>query len=308
MTLEYQPPSNAVLNSTMSSSFLLFHLTSYTAYCQPTIPPLRWFAPTSEEAFSALSCGDGVVADSVYQRGHRFKPSYVDLSGILYSTRGDSSIAEVAQFTNGKRSGTWYVLDVRERVTEVYEYAEVDSERIYRYDEQGRLEEHCSMMGHADDSFDRIFGGGGLGTCWSFDSIGRVTHKILEDTTGYFETVQYYPNGQPAQRKSHDRSSSRIEQWCPKGKRIAFAKTEKDSVAAEPRMQGTLILWSVMDYAYYAVKRTKDHCKLKKLPMGRWRSYTDKEYLGTEANLKLGWVEFIDQQRPAELPCSLRRR
>lgn len=63
-----------------------------------------------------------------------------------------------------------------------------------------------------------------------------------------------------------------------------------------------------MDYAYYAVKRTKDNCKLKKLPMGRWRSYTDKEYLGTEANLKLGWGEFIDQQRPAELPCSLRRR
>lgn len=292
----------------MRSSFLLFHLASCTAYCQPTITPHRWFAPTSDEAFSALSCGDGALADSVYQSGHRLKPSYGNLSGIVYSTSRDSSIAEVAQFTNGKRSGTWYVLDVRERVTEVYEYAEIDSERIYRYDEQGRLEEHCFMMGHQDDSFDRIFGGSGLGTCWSFDSIGRVTHKNSQDTTGYFEIVQYYPNGQSAQRKSHDRSSSRIEQWCPKGKRIGFSENVKDGVTGEPRMQGTLILWSVMDYACYAVTRNTDHWELKKLPKGRSRSYADEEYLEIESRLKLGWIEFNDPERPAELPCSWPKR
>lgn len=292
----------------MRYSFLLIHLASSTAYCQPTIPPQRLFAPTSEEALSALSCGDGVVADSVYDRGYRLKPAYADLSGIVYSARGDSSITEVAQFTNGKRSGTWYMLDLGESVTEVYEYPSIDSERIYRYDEHGRLAEYCAMMGHQDDLFDRIFGGGGLGTCWSFDPIGRVMHKNHQDTTGYFETVQYYPSGQPAERKSHDRSSSRIEQWCPKGKRVGYLETTNDTGTAHPRMQGTLILWSVMDYAYYAVKRTKYHRKLKKLPMGRWRSYTDKEYFGTEANLKLGWVEFNDPERPAELPCSLPRR
>jgi hypothetical protein len=243
----------------------------------------------------------------VYQRGHYLKPLHAHLSGVVFTASGDSVIVEVAQFTNGKRSGTWYKLDKHEHVTAVFEYPQDGSEWVYRYDKNGRLDEYCRMIEYHDEYFYRIFGGGAYGTCWSFDSLRQVRHRTHEDTTGYFERVHYYPNGQPAERTSHDRTSGRLEQWCPTGKRVGLMTTSAIS-ETEMAMFGTFILWSVMDHAYYAIDRTKGRWKLRELPNGRWRSYSDQEYVARDAQLKLQRIEYNDPDRPVALPCSLRKR
>lgn len=291
----------------MRTAFLPSLLISALGICQPPVPPARWFAPSVSEVRSSLAHGQVIYGDTVYN-GQRLKAAYATLSGTVLSMRSDSVIHTISHFSNGRRSGWWYTLDVEERVTEATEYALDTTRQCFWYDEQGRLTYYCATKTCADDTFDRIFGGGCPGTCWTLDSARHVTHMPFEDTTGYFETVEYYPNGQAAQRNSHDRSTGRIEQWCPKGKRIGMVETVKDSATAEPRLQGTLIEWSVMEYAYYATTITKDHWKLKKLPKGRWRSYTDKEYHELEVELDLRQIKFNDPKRQAVLPCSLRRR
>jgi YD repeat-containing protein len=292
----------------MRALFLSFVFVSVCGVCQPPVPPARWFAPNVTELRSGLDQGQAIYGDTVYQYGQRLKIAHTALSGTVLSMYGDSTLHTVSQYTNGRHSGTWYALDALGHVTEIIEYTPDNTRHSYWYDPQGRLTYSCTTTNCADDSFDRVFGGGCPGTCWNVDSARHVTHMLREDTTGYSETVEYYPNGQPAQRKSHDLSSTRIEQWCPKGKRIGFVENVQDSATAELRMEGTIILWSVRDYAYYACKRTKTNWQLKELQKGRLRTYTEEEYAARESELNLKWIVFNDPKRPAVLPCSLPAR
>lgn len=275
---------------------------------EPQIPEHRWWAPSSAEALALLSCDRGTFSDTVFTGSHRLKPAYEKLSGIVFRMHGDTTLASLEQYAAGRRSGTWYTLDLHERVTELTEYAPDTTHRSYWYDEHGRLTYYCAMDGCPDDICDRIFGGWCPGSCWSFDPLGRVTYFIDTPTAEEQTIIHYYPNGQMAERRWHSRAEGRIEQWCPRGERIAHCSIVADRKTGTSVRRGTLIQWSIADHSYYLVRLKNERTSLRRIPGGRWRTYAPAEYAAVDKRSRLRNVIFGDPERPAELPCGLPRQ
>ncbi len=275
-------------------------------YCQPTIPSNRWNAPQGGSELLRRSNDQLLFGDSVLTNDHRLKHEYVGLSGIVVSLRGDTTLASIAQYNEGRRSGTWYTLDGPERVTEVVEYASNNSHRSYWYDNEGLLSYYCEMTKCHDDTFDRIFGGWCPGTCWSLDSDKHVTYKIEQTSPDDQSRTWYYPNGQKAERTAHGRSTGIVEQWCPRGKRVGYMTIVSDSAHNAIR-KGSLLMWSKSEYSYFIYRANGDVHMLRALHQLRWQRFTEKEYSDRDKELQLEGIVFDDPKRPVSLPCAVRR-
>lgn len=274
----------------------------------PAIPEHRWHAPPFAEASASLSTGIGIYGDTVLTSSFHLKKAYARLSGIVIRTRGDSALSSIMQYCEGRRCGTEFKFDSGERVEEIRVYALDSTQEVFRYDSSGHLEEYCLLRGWPDDAFDRIFGGGGSGQCWSFDSLARITYyhdsRSVEEQT----MIHYYPNGQMAERRWHSRNDRHFEQWCPRGKRVGSLEFRSDGNGKVIHHGGHYIQWSVADYSYYLARLKNNRFSLRRLPGGRWRSYSEAEYKASEKELRLQHVNFSDPERPAELPCGLRKQ
>lgn len=274
----------------------------------PEVPPDRTYAPSTEEATSKLSCGWGTHHVNEVMSGSRLKPAYADLTGLVYSTHGDSTLASLQQYTRGRRSGTWYTLNALGRVTEVVDHFPDSSRWTYWYDELGRLSEFCHMIKCADDAFERIFGGGGPGHCSVLDKELRLVQSYGTDTSGLFVRSWYYPNGQLVARNASTDSTSIHEQWCPSGKRIGFLQVMSNGSSTVTSMNGRIVLWSVSEHAYYVHAVRAGQHKLRRLPWGRWRRYDERTIRERDEELQLRSVVYSDPDRPVELPCHLPKR
>lgn len=274
----------------------------------PAIPEHRWQAPSFAEASALLSCGKGIYSDTVLTGSFRLKPGHARLSGIVISTRGDSILSSIMHYCEGRRCGTWFEFDSGERVQEIRAYAPDSTQEVFRYDQGGHLAEYCSLRVWPDDAFDRIFGGGGSGLCWSFDSRARITYYHDSRSAEEQTMIHYYPNGQMADRRWHARNDSRLEQWCPNGKRIGSIEVRSDGNGKVIHRRGQYIQWSVADYSYYLVREENNRFSLRRVPGGRWRGYSEAEYKAIDKQLRLRNVIFSDPERPAELPCRLRKQ
>lgn len=274
----------------------------------PEVSLSRKWAPSAEEAMGALSCGRGTYHVNEVMNGSRLKPEYANLTGVVYSTHSDSTVASVRPYTQGRRSGTWYALDALGRVTEVVDHFPDSSRRTYWYDELGRLSEFCHMIKCADDAFERIFGGGGPGHCWVLDKELRLVQSYGTDTSGRLVRTWYYPTGQLAARIVSNDSAYTSEQWCPSGKRIARLSLSSSGQPPEIVAEGTRVLWSVADQAYYLQAVRGGRHKLRKLPWGRWHSYDEQTFRKRDEELRLQDVVYDDPERPVHLPCHLPRQ
>lgn len=273
----------------------------------PEVPLSRKWAPTAE-AVDALSCGWGMHHADEVMIGTHLKPAYADLSGVVYSTHGDSTLASVRHYSRGRRSGTWYTLDAHERVTEVVDYFPDSSQRTYWYDEQGLLKQFCHMITRADDAFDRIFGGGCPGQCWVLDKEQRLVQSYGTDTSGLFAHSWYYQDGRLAARTTSTEGTSIREQWCPSGKRIGFLQVKSNGSSSVISMDGRGVQWSVADHAYYLHALRDGKHKLRKLPWGRWHRYDEQMMRERDRELRLQDVVYNDPERPVRLPCHLPRQ
>ncbi|MBK8228286.1 MAG: hypothetical protein IPK70_14075 [Flavobacteriales bacterium] len=269
----------------------------------PAIPERRWQAPSFAEASALLSCGMGVYGDTVLTWSSRLKPAHARLSGIVIRTHGDSTYSAIMQYSEGRRCGTWFEFEPTERVEEIRVYAPDSTQEVFRYDPHGHLEEYCLLRGWPDDAFDRIFGGGGSGQCWSFDSLARITYYLDSRSVEEQTMIHYYPNGQMAERRWHSRNDRHFEQWCPSGKRVGSIEVRSDGNGKVIYRQGHGIEWSVAEYSYYHIRMKNDRFGLRRLPGGRWRSYDEAEFHAIATELRLRRVVFNDPERPAELPC-----
>lgn len=274
----------------------------------PEVPQDRKWAPSAEQAMAALSCGWDTHHVNEVMSGSRLKPAYADITGVVYSTHGDSTLASVGSYTQGRRSGAWYTLDARERVAQVVDYFPDSSQLTYWYDELGRLTEFCHGQYFAEDTFDRIFGGGGPGQCWVLDKEQRLVQSYGTDPQDRLVRTWYYPTGQLAARIISNDTAYTSEQWCPSGKRIGFLKVVSDGASSVINMDGRLVLWSVADQAYYLQAVRGGRHKLRKLPWGRWRRYGEREALERQKELRLQDVTYDDPERPVHLPCHLPRQ
>ncbi len=250
----------------------------------------------------------GIYGDTVLTGSFRLKPGHARLSGIVIRTRGDSILSSIMQYCEGRRCGTEFEFDSRERVQEIRVYAPDSTQEVFRYHPRGHLAEYCTLRGWPDRAFDRIFGGGGSGQCWSFDSLARTTYyhdaRSVEEQT----MIHYYPNGQMAERRWHARSDEHFEQWCPRGKRVGSIEMRTDGNGKVVHRRGKYIQWCVAEYTYYLVRVKHDRFGLRRVPGGRWRGYSEAEYKAIDKELRLRHVVFNDPERPAELPCRLRKQ
>lgn len=274
----------------------------------PEVPQDRKWAPSAEQAMADLNCGWSTHHVNEVMSGSGLKPEYANLTGVVYHTHGDSTVASVGPYTQGRRSGAWYTLDARERVTQVVDYFPDSTQWTYWYDELGRLTEFCHGQYYAEDTFDRIFGGGGPGRCWVLDTEQRLVQSYGTDTNNGFERCWYYPDGRLAARDAASNRTSIHEQWCPSGKRIGFLQVVSDGSSSVISMDGRLVLWSVADQAYYLQAVKGGRYKLRKLPWGRWHSYDEQTLRKRDEELRLQYVVYDDPERPVHLPCHLPRQ
>lgn len=274
----------------------------------PEVPLGRKYAPSTEVPTSLLSCGWGTHHVNEVMSGQRLKPSYSDLTGVVYSTRTDSTLASVGEYRRGRPSGSWYTLDAHERVTKVVDYLPDSTQWTYWYDEVGRPEEFCHVTNCPDIASDRIFGGGCPGQCWVLDKEQRLVHSYGTDSLDRLVRTWYYPTGQMAARIISNDPAYTSEQWCPSGKRIARLSLSSSGQPPEIVAEGTRVLWSVADQAYYLQAVRRGRHKLRKLPWGRWRRYNERDAQERHKELRLQDVVYTDPERPVRLPCHLPRQ
>lgn len=272
------------------------------------MPEHRRWAPSVIEATEAMSCGNAIDKASLKTNTYGWRLYLQRYSGVLYATRGDSTLAGVEQYNDGCPAGSWYSLDAIEQVTKVTDYAADNTHRSYWYDAHGRLTYSCQMSTSTPAGFDRIFGGNQEGACWAFDSLGRLSFSQVVRADGEQTMIDFYPNGQMAERRWHSDTAATVEQWCPAGKRIGYTRMGTEGRSGTALYVGQLMQWSVAEYSYYLVRMRNERISIRRIPGGLWKRYTKEEYRAIDQKLGLRQVLFNEAWKPAELPCRLPRR